>query len=176
MIRSGVVLSTSITRRSLLLVPLVAGGWMLQARTAPGESGSPQLLEGVMRLVSERFVDTVGAGALYERAARGLVKELNDPYSELFTPKQIADFTRNTNGRYAGIGMEITAPQGGYVTVARVFPHSPAEGAGAAALAALLRERDQAPALVRGRRLAVVLCGGNVDADVFARVLAGADA
>lgn len=53
--------------------------------------------------------------------------------------------------------------------------HNAAEGAGAAALAALLQERDRAPALVAGRRAAVVLCGGNVDADVFARVLAGAD-
>ncbi|GJG86969.1 serine/threonine dehydratase [Gemmatimonadetes bacterium T265] len=51
--------------------------------------------------------------------------------------------------------------------------HNAAEGAGAAALAALLQERERAPELVRGRRVAVVLCGGNVDAEVFARVLAG---
>ena len=112
---------------TVALVPLVAGGWLAQAR---GAREGPALLEQVMGLVSQRFVDTVGAGMLYEKAARGLVKELNDPYSELFTPKQIAEFTRNTNGRYAGIGMEITIPQGGYVTVARVFQHSPAEGAG----------------------------------------------
>jgi threonine dehydratase len=48
--------------------------------------------------------------------------------------------------------------------------HNVAEGAGAAALAALLQERER----VAGRRAAVVLCGGNVDADVFARVLSGA--
>lgn len=51
--------------------------------------------------------------------------------------------------------------------------HNAAEGAGAAALAALLQEVERAPEVVRGRRVAVVLCGGNVDADVFARVLAG---
>jgi threonine dehydratase len=49
--------------------------------------------------------------------------------------------------------------------------HNVAEGAGAAALAALLQERERAPARV-GRRVAVVLCGGNVDAEVYARVLA----
>jgi threonine dehydratase len=53
--------------------------------------------------------------------------------------------------------------------------HNVAEGAGAAAMAALLQERERAPARVAGRRAAVVLCGGNVDADVFARVLAGWD-
>lgn len=46
--------------------------------------------------------------------------------------------------------------------------HNVAEGAGAAALAALLQERDA----MRGRRAAIVLSGGNVDADVYARVLA----
>lgn len=47
--------------------------------------------------------------------------------------------------------------------------HNVAEGAGAAPLAALTQERD----LQRGRRVAVILCGSNVDSDVFERVLAG---
>jgi len=46
--------------------------------------------------------------------------------------------------------------------------HNVAEGAGAAALAALLQERDR----MRGRRVAVIQTGGNVDAEVFSRVLA----
>lgn len=46
--------------------------------------------------------------------------------------------------------------------------HNVAEGAAAAALAGAIRDR----ALNRGRRIGVVLTGGNVDADVFARVLA----
>ena len=51
--------------------------------------------------------------------------------------------------------------------------HNVAEGAGAAGLAALLAERDQGHHQMRGRTVAIVLCGGNVDRDVFARVLAG---
>jgi threonine dehydratase len=47
--------------------------------------------------------------------------------------------------------------------------HNAAEGAGAAGLAALAKEAH----LVRGRKVAVILSGGNVDGDVFARVLAG---
>jgi carboxyl-terminal processing protease len=61
---------------------------------------------------------------LYEKAARGLVKELGDPYTELFTPKQMEEFSRNTNGRYAGLGMQIVSV-GGYVTVDKVFPNTP---------------------------------------------------
>ena len=47
--------------------------------------------------------------------------------------------------------------------------HNVAEGAGAAPLAALMQERERQ----RGRKVAVILCGGNVDSEVFARVLAG---
>ena len=46
--------------------------------------------------------------------------------------------------------------------------HNVAEGAGAAALAACLRER----AAVAGRRVGVVMTGGNVDREVYAAVLA----
>jgi threonine dehydratase len=45
--------------------------------------------------------------------------------------------------------------------------HNVAEGAGAAALAAALRERDD----LAGQRVAIVVSGGNVDRDVFAGVL-----
>ncbi|ODS70990.1 MAG: hypothetical protein ABS38_01800 [Acidovorax sp. SCN 68-22] len=46
--------------------------------------------------------------------------------------------------------------------------HNTAEGAGAAALAAALQERDQ----LAGQTVGVALTGGNVDASVFAGVLA----
>jgi threonine dehydratase len=45
--------------------------------------------------------------------------------------------------------------------------HNVAEGAGAAALAAALQEKTQ----IRGKRVGLVLSGGNVDADVFTEVL-----
>jgi threonine dehydratase len=45
--------------------------------------------------------------------------------------------------------------------------HNVAEGGGAAALAALLQER----ATMRGRKVAIILSGGNVDSDVYSRVL-----
>lgn len=47
--------------------------------------------------------------------------------------------------------------------------HNAAEGAGAAALAAFLKERDR----MRGRRVALILSGGNVDREVFAETLNG---
>ena len=47
--------------------------------------------------------------------------------------------------------------------------HNVAEGAGAAALAAAMQERDR----LRGKKVAVILTGGNVDTDIYRRVLAG---
>jgi threonine dehydratase len=47
--------------------------------------------------------------------------------------------------------------------------HNLAEGAGAAPLAALMKEQDR----MRGKRVGVILCGGNIDAPVFAEVLGG---
>lgn len=47
--------------------------------------------------------------------------------------------------------------------------HNIAEGAGAAPLAALLRERDQ----MAGRKVAVILTGGNVDTDWYVQVMQG---
>ncbi len=41
--------------------------------------------------------------------------------------------------------------------------HNLAEGAGAAPLAALMQERDR----MRGKRVATILCGGNIDLDLF---------
>lgn len=47
--------------------------------------------------------------------------------------------------------------------------HNLAEGAGAAPLAALTQER----ARMQGKRVGVILCGGNIDRTVFQQVLAG---
>lgn len=47
--------------------------------------------------------------------------------------------------------------------------HNTAEGAGAAGLAAAIKEKQT----LRGKKVGLVITGGNVDHDVFARVLAG---
>ncbi|MEO8192661.1 MAG: S41 family peptidase [Gemmatimonadales bacterium] len=118
-------------RRKLLLfgivaAPLLAGGFIAQDKaTADGA----RLLDQVLTIVSGRFVDSVDAAALYEKAARGLVHELNDPYSVLLSPKELATFNAQTGGKYGGVGMEIGEVQG-FITVQRVFPHTPAEQAG----------------------------------------------
>src|SRR6185312_11508611 len=112
---------------TLLVIPIVAGGFLLQE---PPVRQNAQLLEQVMSIVQRQYVDTVPTSAVFEKAARGLVRELNDPYSELLSPKASEDFNRSTGGRYGGTGMLLNEPSPGVVVVERVFPKTPAEDAG----------------------------------------------
>ncbi|HEU4564870.1 MAG TPA: S41 family peptidase [Gemmatimonadaceae bacterium] len=110
----------------LAAVPLLGGAFMLQPRAT---RDSAQLFGQVLELVSSRFVDTVDTGALYEKAARGLVEQLDDPYAALYSPKELRDFTATTGGRYGGIGMLVEDQEGVHV-ISRVFPNTPAAEAG----------------------------------------------
>lgn len=106
---------------------MVAGGFLLQE---PPVRATATLFEQVRTIVERQYVDSVPAALAYEKAARGLVRELNDPYSELLAPKQAEDFNRSTGGRYGGTGMSIGEPTRGVFVVDRVFPRSPADDAG----------------------------------------------
>lgn len=112
---------------ALLLVPIVAGGFLLQE---PPPRANARLFEQVLSLVSRQYVDTVATGELLARAARGLVNELHDPYTELLSPSESEEFARGTNGRYGGTGMLLGEEADQVVSVQRVFPNTPAEDAG----------------------------------------------
>jgi carboxyl-terminal processing protease len=109
-----------------LVLPLLAGGFVVQNTEA---RDGARLFDQVLSLVADRFVDTVNTATLYEKAARGLVDQLNDPYSELLTPKQLQRFSTTSTGRYGGVGMQIENQEGS-ITVVKVFPNTPAEAAG----------------------------------------------
>ena len=112
---------------ALLLIPIVAGGFLLQE---PPTRANARLFDQVLSLVSRQYVDTLTQSELHARAARGLVKELHDPYTELFTPRESEEFSRGTNGRYGGTGMLLGEDDEHVITVQRVFPNTPAEEAG----------------------------------------------
>lgn len=119
------------TRKILILLaavttPLLVGGFVIQERAT---RDGARLFEQVMSVVGDRFVDSVSASALYEKAARGLLRELKDPYTELYTPKQLEAFNTTTGGFYGGVGMLIEEQEGNII-ISKVYPHTPAEEAG----------------------------------------------
>jgi carboxyl-terminal processing protease len=111
----------------IVVAPLVAGGFIAQER-ATQDGG--RLLGQVLDLVQSRFVDSVDEAMLYEKAARGLVNQLQDPYSELLSPREMTQFNTTTGGRYGGLGMSIENQPGKGAVVARVFHNTPAEEGG----------------------------------------------
>jgi len=109
------------------LLPLAVGAIVLQGQTSVE---GPRLFAQVLRMVEQYSVDSLSNAEIYEKAARGLVKNLNDPYADLYSPDQLARFQRNTLGNnYGGIGMQIES-QDGLITVTRVFPGTPGEMGG----------------------------------------------
>ena len=115
---------------SLLLIPMVAGGFFLQQSPAPA---TPKLFDQVLSIVANRYVDSLQGNEVFEKAATGLVHELNDPYSELLAPKEKDVFDRNVGGRYGGVGMALEEQKNGSgtsIVVGRIFPNTPAEEGG----------------------------------------------
>ncbi len=66
--------------------------------------------------------------ALYG-AMKGIVEQLDDPYSEFFDPDDKQAFDESLNGEFSGVGIEITL-EDGILTVITPLVGSPAETAG----------------------------------------------
>ena len=112
---------------AVVVLPVVVGGFVLQRSEA---TDAARLFAQVFARVAADAVDSVTPDAMYEKAARGLVRGLNDPYADLYSPQELASFSRNTLGNsYGGVGMLIEDQQGVF-TVAKVYPHTPAEAGG----------------------------------------------
>jgi carboxyl-terminal processing protease len=99
---------------------------------AQSQRDAAVLFRMVFRTVATDAVDSLSDDALYEKAARGLVHALNDPYAALYSPAELAEVRRNQFGdRYSGLGMSVE-DQAGAMTVIAVFPGGPAALAGIA--------------------------------------------
>ncbi|HET6231583.1 MAG TPA: S41 family peptidase [Longimicrobiaceae bacterium] len=112
---------------AVVLVPLFAGGFVLRSR---GSDEGVRVFQEVLTLVQARAVDSVPEDSLYQQAARGLLRSLGDPYAELFSPQELASFSRESlRGSYGGLGVMIEQQDDG-VTITKVYPNTPAEQGG----------------------------------------------
>jgi len=114
-------------RAAILLATLALGAVGIAARQ---QLDGAHLFQAVLARVKAAGVDSLSDSTLYLKAARGLVQQLNDPYAGLYSPEQLAEFSRNTLGNdYAGVGLAIENLADS-TTVMTVFPHTPAATAG----------------------------------------------
>ncbi len=83
----------------------------------------------VWRRVNEEFFgEVISRDALYG-AISGMVRGLNDPYSDFLNPEMAKDFDESIDGEFAGIGIEIGEKKGLLVVIAPL-EGTPAEKAG----------------------------------------------
>ena len=82
--------------------------------------------------INDRWVGSADTSKekLYEAALRGMVKSLEDPYSEYLTAKELQELNEGMDGVYGGVGMSIRKEKGDYMEVISPFIGTPAFRAG----------------------------------------------
>jgi threonine dehydratase len=146
-----------------LYVPIGLGSGICGAIAARDALGLGTRIVGVQSALAPAYALSFAAGRVVETAtaatlADGMAVRVPDP-DALATI--LAGAERIVTVTDAEVGAAI-----------RAFwtdTHNLAEGAGAAGLAALLQERER----MAGRKVGVVLCGGNIDLDLFRRWVLG---
>jgi carboxyl-terminal processing protease len=88
-----------------------------------------QVFLGTLRAIRDFALTSQSDSALWEKAIRGLIKELDDPYADVLTPEQVRAFEEESTGNYAGIGVQITELNEA-VTITAVFRDTPADREG----------------------------------------------
>jgi len=155
-------LFTAVPDLDTVYVPIGCGSGICAVIAARDALGLKTEVVGVVSTEADAAKRSFEAGALHETAsattfADGLA--VRKPVPEAFAI-------------YAAGASRIVAVNDAQIAEAmRIYytdTHNLAEGAGAAPLAALIQERDR----MRGRKVAVILSGGNVDMSVYAQVIA----
>jgi threonine dehydratase len=147
----------------LTYVPIGMGSGFCSAAAARAYTGVKTKLIGIVSAHATAYMDSFKARKLLEapvstQIADGMACRVPDQAALDVICKEAHDVIAVTDD-------EVKAAMRLLFTTT----HNVAEGAGAASLAAAMQQKDQ----WRGKTIGTTLCGGNVDADVFAKVLAG---
>ena len=106
--RSRAVLATG-----LFIGLLSLGGWWAGRELAPAAptprraSGGARLFDQVVRAVSSRYVDSLDATVIYDKAVAGLLRELKDPYTTFHAEDRLRRLNEQMSGTYTGVGLQM---------------------------------------------------------------------
>lgn len=144
-------------------VPIGMGSGAAAAIAAKLALGHKVKIVGVVSSHATSYADSIAAGCVVEaqvttQLADGMACRKADKAALDILIPHIDHVVKVTDAEVAAAMRAI------YVDT-----HNVAEGAGAASFAAAMQERNH----LKGQIVGITLCGGNVDADVFAKVLAG---
>ena len=148
---------------AVVFIPIGQGSGFCAAAAARAYSGARSRLVGVVSAHATTYLDSFRARRVVESPV-GTV--LADGMACRVADQQALDVVL----RHADEIVTVTdAEVAEAMRVLFADTHNVAEGAGAAALAAAIQQRER----WAGQSVGLALTGGNVDSDVFARVLAG---
>jgi carboxyl-terminal processing protease len=101
---------------SIAAIAVLSGGWLLRARPAAGGGVYQQarLFENVVGAINHHYLDSLGEGDLYERAAEALVASLKDPYAELLINESYREYQRQMTGTEVDLDLGRGATESGF--------------------------------------------------------------
>ena len=70
------------------------------------------IMQNVFELILRGYVDEVDPQVIFEGAMNGMFNALDDPYSTFLTESEMKDMGDTTQGRFGGVGLNITQPVG----------------------------------------------------------------
>lgn len=147
----------------VVYVPIGLGSGFCAAAAARAFTGARSRLVGVVSAHATTYLDSFRAGRV---VASPVSTELADGMACRVADDEALQVVLREAEDLVAVGDDEVAQA---MRVLFADTHNVAEGAGAAALAAAMQQRERWP----GRSVGVALTGGNVDTAVFARVLAG---
>lgn len=119
----------------LVLIVGMALGFLLSNRWVPNVAAvgrqdyeSLEVFSNILTIVKKNYVEDVETKNLVSGAINGMLHSL-DPHSAYLTPELYRDLQSDTQGRFGGLGIEITV-KGGILTVVSPIEDTPAAKAG----------------------------------------------
>lgn len=156
--------SRAILVTGLFVGLLSLGGWwagrdlpsVVPVPTRP--IGGARLFDQVLGAVATRFVDSLDAEDIYDKAVTGLLRELKDPYTTFLAEGRLRRLNEQMSGSYTGVGLQMDV-RDGWPTVIEPVRGGPSYLAGIIAGDRLVRvagestkgwTRDEASRALRG--------------------------
>ena len=140
----------AVVAAALFMAMLALGGWwagrelVTEAPARPPSVSGARLFDQVTAMVAQRYVDSLGEQALYDKAVAGMLKELQDPYTAVLGEDRLRRLSEQMSGTYAGIGLQFDM-RDGWPVVVEVIPGSPSERAGILAGDRIMRVGGESP-------------------------------
>lgn len=153
----------AVPQLDVVYVPIGQGSGACSAVAAKQALGHPARIVGVVSAHATTYADSIAAGRVVEapvttQLADGMACRVADAQALAILAPALDHIVQVTDDEVAAAMRAIFADT-----------HNVAEGAGAAAFAAAMQEKEN----LQGLNVGVTLCGGNVDSDTFAKVLGG---